>query len=52
MDRIEWGKVVDDELLYAPSEIIEEDGRVRELKTYDDFINAGYKRIIKRCTKK
>lgn len=48
MDRIEWGKVVDDELLYAPPEIIEDDGRVKELKTYDDFINAGYKRIIKR----
>lgn len=48
MDKLEWGKVVDGKLMYAPPEIIEEDGRVKELKTYDDFVNAGYKRIVKR----
>lgn len=48
MNKIEWGIVVDGELRYAPPEIYEEDGKVKELKSHDDFVNAGYKKIIKR----
>lgn len=48
MNKIEWGIVVNGELRYAPPEIYEEDGKVKELKYYDDFINEGYKRVIRK----
>lgn len=43
-----WAKLVNGNLEYAPPEIYDENGIVREFKTYDDYINAGYKRVIRK----
>lgn len=43
-----WGKIINGELQYAPPEIYYEDGSVRELLSYDDYVYEGYKRIIRK----
>lgn len=45
---MDWGKLVNGELQYAPPEVYDENGIVKELKHHDDFINEGYKRVIRK----
>lgn len=41
-----YGKIVDNVLEFAPPEIYTEDNIVIELRTYDDYIENGYKPIV------
>ena len=45
---MEWGKIVDGLVVYAPPEVYDSEKRVKVLQTYDDYKNEGYKRVVRK----